>query len=129
MLMLIEIIAAMGFLLSLYAYHVEKKLADKNYKPVYSFNKNISCNKAFLSKYGKLLGRSNSFYGMFFYLMIFILLQLKFFDFVFLISILSVPGSIYLAYLSYVKLRTFCLVCTSIYLINILLLFLSYKYI
>ena len=124
---MIKILAVIGFLLSLYAYHVEKKSVRKNYKPVCDINKSISCTRAFSSKYGKLLGESNSFYGMFFYPLIFLLTQLNLINIVFLILIFSFLGTIYLAYLSYIKLKTFCLVCTSIYLINLLLLFLSYK--
>ncbi|MBS3066099.1 hypothetical protein J4229_03590 [Candidatus Pacearchaeota archaeon] len=90
-------------------------------------NENISCTKAFSSKYGRLLGKSNSFYGMLFYPLIFLLAQLNLFGFIFLISIFSFLGTVCLAYLSYVKLKTFCLVCTGIYLVNVLLLFLSYK--
>lgn len=125
--MIIEILVIIGFWLSFYAYYVEKKLANKNYKPVCDISKEISCSRAFLSRYGKLLGKSNSFFGMFFYPVVYILFSLNFFSFVFLLSMLSALGSIYLAYLSYIKLRTFCLICTSIYLINFLLLFFSYK--
>jgi len=124
---MISVLAVIGVLLSLYAYHVEKKSSGKNYKPVCNISENISCTKAFSSKYGRMLGKSNSFYGMIFYPLIFLLAQLNLFSFIFLISIFSFLGTIYLAYLSYVKLKTFCLVCTGIYLVNVLLLFLSYK--
>ncbi len=126
--MVINLLAIIGFWLSFYSYYVEKKSKNKNYKPVCNISKNISCTKAFLSKYGRLLGKSNSFYGMFFYISIFFLAQLNLISFIFFISIFSFLGTVYLAYLSYIKLKTFCLVCTSIYLINILLLFFSYKY-
>ena len=126
--MIIEILAIIGFWLSFYAYYVEKSASkNKNYKPVCDISKEISCTKAFTSKYRKLLGKSNSFFGMFFYPVVYFLFSLNFFSLVFLLSILSALGSVYPAYLSYVKLKTFCLVCTSIYLINFLLLFFSYK--
>ncbi len=129
--MIIKLLAIIGFWLSFYAYYVEKKAGKKsakeNYRPVCDISPKISCTKAFSSKYGRLLGMSNSLFGMFFYLVIYILFSLNLFNYVFFLSVLSVPGSIYLAYISYIKLKTFCLVCTSIYLINFLLLFLSYK--
>ncbi len=125
--MLIEILSVIGFLLSFYAYSVEKKLGNKNYKPVCDISRNISCTKAFSSRYGKLLGKSNSFFGMFFYLAICFLSLLNLANYIFFLSAFAVVGSFYLAYISYVKLRTFCLICTSIYLVNLLLLFFSYK--
>lgn len=125
---MIRILAVIGFWLSFYAYYVEKKSRNKNYKPICNISKNISCTKAFLSKYGKLLGKSNSVFGMFFYPTIYLLSFFNLISYIFYLSMFSVLGSLYLAYLSYIKLKTFCLVCTSIYLINILLLFFSYKY-
>ncbi len=125
--MIIEILAIIGFWLSFYAYYVEKKSARENYKPVCDISKEISCTKAFLSRYGKLFGKSNSLFGMLFYPVIFALSSLNLFNYSFFLSIFSVLGSLYLAYISYMKLKTFCLVCTSIYLINLLLLFFSYK--
>ena len=125
--MIIEILASVGFILSCYAYYVEKKAADKKFKPVCDINENISCTKAFLSEYGKILGKPNSFFGIFFYPIVFILFYLNVFSFVFYLSLLSAVSSVYLAYLSYVKLKNFCLVCTGVYLVNFLLLFFSYK--
>ena len=125
--MLIAILAIIGFLASFYAYYVGKKLADKNYKPACDISKKISCTKAFTSKYGRLFGVSNSIFGIVFYSIIYVLFSLGLFNYVFFLSMLSVLATVYLAYLSYIKLKTFCLVCTVTYLVNILLLFSSYK--
>jgi len=124
--MIIQVIAFVGFLLSVYSYYVEWKTSKvKDYKPLCDIRENISCGKVFNSPYGKTFGVSNSIGGIFFYIVIFflVLYNLKY---VFYLSILSVLGSIYLAYVSYIKLKNFCLVCTGIYVVNILLLYFSY---
>jgi len=123
----IIIISIIGVLLSIYAYHTEIKIrANKKYKPVCDISKNISCTKAFQSKYGKLFGVPNSLLGIFFYILI-ILLSFFSLKIVFYLAILSVLGSTVLSYFSYYKLKTFCVVCTSIYIVNILLLIFSYQ--
>ena len=120
------IIAIVGLLVSAYAYVTELNLhKNKDYHALCDINNRISCSRAFMSKYGKMFGISNSLGGIFFYLTVIVL---SFFNpiYVFYLSIIAVLGSIVLAYFSYIKLRTFCLVCTAAYLINILLFIFSY---
>ena len=119
------IVAVIGVLLSLYAYYVEKKHEkNKNYKALCDITDKSSCSAAFSSKYGKLLGVSNSLLGIVFYIII-IILSYTYKEFILYLAILSVLGSVYLAYIQYAKIRNFCLVCTAIYLVNILLLMFS----
>jgi len=121
----IIIIAIIGIFLSAYALYVEKKMRiDKKYNAVCDISKNISCSRAFRSKYGKLFGVSNSLIGILFYFLVIVFYFINL-NFVLYISILAVVGSFYLAYISYVKMKNFCLVCTGIYLVNILLLLFS----
>ena len=128
MILALKVISVVGFLLSIYAYYVEKKSEkNKEYKAICDLSENMSCNKAFTSEYGKLMGISNSIYGIFFYILILLLIQYNYLNYVFYLALLSVLGSIYLAYISYFKLKNFCLVCTSIYTVNILLLIFSYQ--
>ena len=69
----IYIISIIGFLLSTYAFFVERKIKKSNsYKPLCDISKKISCTKAFGSKSGSLTGISNSFAGIFFYLIVFL---------------------------------------------------------
>ena len=123
----ILVLGVIGFLLSWYSYYAEKKFCRTRRKMICDINDKISCTKAFTSVYGKTFGISNSIYGMVFYLVVLIS---SFYDirYVFYLSILSVLGSIYLAYILYFKVKSFCLVCSSIYLVNILLLIFSYYY-
>ncbi len=116
-----------GILLSIYAFYVENKnRKEKSYKPVCDITEKVSCTKAFSSQYGKILGISNSAIGIFFYLLILILSITNQIKIIFYFSVLAFTGTIYLSYISYFRLKNFCLVCTGIYIINFLLLFLSY---
>lgn len=124
--MTITIIATIGLILSIYALYVERKSKDKNYKALCDINKGMSCSKTFSSKYGKTFGISNSIYGILFYMLIIILFFINQRNIIFYLAIFSVLGSGYLAYLQYFKIKNFCLVCTLIYLVNLLLLFFAW---
>ncbi|MAE12978.1 hypothetical protein CMO92_00295 [Candidatus Woesearchaeota archaeon] len=120
-------VAVLGFLLSSYGYYIERKSeADKRYKAVCDINDRMSCSKTFQSKYGTFLGVSNSLWGMLFYFVVILLAGYGLNRFVFYLSLLAVLGSVYLAYILYVKLKNFCLICNGIYLVNVLLLVFSY---
>jgi len=124
----IPLLAGIGFFLSLYAVYVKRKASkSKNYKPICDISKNISCTKAFKSSYGRLLVLPNSVYGILFYLLIYILAISNNIDVIFYLSIFATIGSIYLAYISYIKQKNYCVVCTATYLVNILLLIFSYS--
>jgi len=68
---------------------------------------------------------SNSLIGALFYAAIIILQLLGFYLAIFYLAILGCLGSVVLAYILYFKIKTLCIVCTSLYLINALLLFFS----
>ncbi len=119
------ILAAIGLVLSAYAYYVEKRKKDKKYKPACDINNKISCTKAFMSKYGKLFGVSNSLLGIVFYLFVILLFAFGYRNTVFYLTLFSVIGSSYLAYLQLFKVKGFCVVCSLIYLVNIFLLLFS----
>jgi vitamin-K-epoxide reductase (warfarin-sensitive) len=122
----LKILATIGFFLSLYAFYIKNKYKkDPNYIPLCNLNKNISCTKAFSSSYSNIFYLPNSLYGILFYVLIFLLASLNLFNYIFPLSIISVLISLYLAYLLYFKVKSLCLICTSTYLINLLLLFFS----
>lgn len=119
----IQFFSVLGFVVSLYAYRVERRLkVTADYKPFCDFNDSMSCTKAFTSSSGHLFGISNALGGLFFYALLFILTFFASPDLVFYLTLASFWGTLYLTYVSYVKMRNFCFVCTIIYLINILLL-------
>lgn len=115
-------LALIGILLSCYALYV-KKTAERyrKYKPLCDLAENISCTKAFMSKEGSLTGLPNPVYGLAYYILVFIATMYYQKELIFYLSIIAFATSLYLAYISYFKQKNFCLVCSSIYLINILI--------
>jgi len=117
--MVIRILSSVGFLLSAYAFYVIKRSnkSDK-YKPLCDINENLSCTKAFMSKYGNLLVIPNPLYGILFYTLMFIIGEHKVLLY---LSSMAFAFTLYLGYVSYYKQKNFCLVCSSIYVVNTLL--------
>jgi len=127
MLILLFILSLIGLLISVYTFASERKLAkNKYYKPLCDINDKISCTKNFKSSDAKIFFISNSLLGIFFFIIITILVFLNYYNYIFYLSIPAFLFNIYLAYASYIKLKNFCLVCTSTYLIVILILIFSY---
>jgi vitamin-K-epoxide reductase (warfarin-sensitive) len=125
----IILLSLAGMVVSIYAYMVEMNISkNPDYKPLCDLSDTISCSRAISSKYGKFVGISNSFIGMAFYAILFVLACFSAASLIFYISIAGVVASIGLAYISYFRIKSFCLVCTSVYLINVLLLLVSYAY-
>lgn len=118
----IQLFSALGFIVSLYAYRTERRLKTiTDYKPFCDFNDSMSCTKAFTSPYGHVFGVSNALGGSFFYAFLFLLTFFTSSDILFYLTLASFWGTVYLVYVSYVKMRNFCLVCNIIYFINLLL--------
>ncbi len=121
------LLAILGFALSVYAYFVEINVArDEAYKPICDISDRMSCTKLFASQYAKLVGIPNTMIGMLFYILIFVLACFSAASLIFYISIAACIVTVGLAYISHVMVRSFCLLCTSIYIVNILLLVVSY---
>jgi vitamin-K-epoxide reductase (warfarin-sensitive) len=116
------VLAIIGFCLSAYAYYLEYKvLGDPSYKPACDLNDRISCTKPIRSAYGKLLGISNSILGMAFYTAIIGLALTHQPHVVQILTLGGLAGTIVFAYVLYFKIKSLCLVCTSLYIVNILL--------
>ncbi len=120
--LIIQILAFLGLLVSLYAYTVERNARNPNYKAFCDFTESMSCTKAFTSPYGKLFGISNALGGLIFYAVVLLLTFFGQTTFIFILALVSFWGTLYLAYLSYFKMKNFCMVCNIIYMLNILLL-------
>ena len=117
------ILALVGLVVSIYAYLVEQKVKENSaYKPACDINNRISCTKAFTSKYSSVMGISNTIIGMVFYVLVLITALLGFNWLVCMYTITAALVSIVAAYILYVKVGSFCLVCTMIYIINFSLL-------
>tara|TARA_Y100000310_G_scaffold281791_1_gene302533 strand:- start:1440 stop:1796 length:357 start_codon:yes stop_codon:yes gene_type:complete len=114
--MIIEVLAWIGLIISVYALYVKLRVEhNRKFKPLCDIKKNISCTRAFTSKYGNLAILPNPLIGVIFYVLVLLLPQ-----FLMVLSIIGLIATFYLAYLS-AEQRNFCLVCLSIYLVNILI--------
>lgn len=120
--MFVEVVAAAGLLVSLYAWYVERRFGEKSYKPACDISENVSCTKAFTSRYGRLFGIPNSVLGVVFYTAMFVLAWFGYAQLVLYAAIFAMLGTLYLAYISYFVQKNFCLVCWSVYVVNIVLL-------
>lgn len=124
-----SLLAVAGITASAYAFWVERKIAhDHTYKPMCDLSDKISCSKVARSPYAQLFQFSNSMWGILFYISILCCSLLDYSKLLLILSIMGVVVSCGLAYILYTKIKSFCLVCTSLYIINILLLITSYWY-
>lgn len=126
MIVSIFILSLIGFAIATYATITEKKIEENpDYKPACDINDRISCSKPLKSPYAKLFFISNSLLSMIFYGAMALLAFIGAHTLILLGSIAACAVSAYLAYLLYFKIKSLCLVCTSLYVVNILLLIAS----
>lgn len=119
-------LALLGLLLSIYAaYVVSRRARSRSYRPWCDMSPRVSCTKAFMSPDGRLLRVHNAWLGVVGYLVLFILAARGRYDALIVFATAATLLSLYLAYVSYVEMRTFCAVCTTIHLVNALLVVLS----
>ena len=117
---LIILLSFIGFCISLYAYFVDQNIQkDPTYKPVCDISDAVSCSKPIRSPYGKLLGFSNSYLGLVYYPILAILAVVGNNTSLLVLATGSLVFSLYLAYILFTKIKSFCLICLSIYAINI----------
>lgn len=117
------ILALIGFCLSLYAYYLEQKVKnDEQYKASCDINDRISCTKPILSPYSHFFYFSNAILGLIFYALIAVLAFFNLHALLLFLAIGGVVASCILGYLLFFEIKSFCLVCTSLYIVNILIL-------
>ena len=112
------VLVFIGLVLSVYASWVVLHLRVKSYVPVCDFSSSMSCSKAFSSSSGKLLGVSNAFVGVLYYVFLFVLLIFSFPIFFF--TAIALLLSLYLSIVLYQE-RNACVICILIYVVNVLL--------
>lgn len=126
----IMLLALAGLVVSIYAYVIEVNISkNPEYKPMCDLSSIISCSRTMGSSYNKLVGISNALIGMAFYSLLFILASFSAATLIFYLASAALIVSIGLAYITYFKIRSLCLVCTAIYGINLLLVVVSYTYV
>jgi vitamin-K-epoxide reductase (warfarin-sensitive) len=119
-------LAVIGFVLSVYSFYIEKRFERTPQKSVCDINDRVSCTKAFTSQWGKTFGVKNSVWGILLYIFVFGLTWFGFDKLLFYVSIFVVLSSIYLGYILLTRVKSVCLICFSVYTINILILIYSY---
>lgn len=123
MIISIFILACIGFAISLYLYFVEQKMkSDITYKPVCDISDRISCSKVIQSPYSKLFMVSNVIVGMVYYAIVAVLALFNMSKILVIAAVGGALASCYLAYLLYFKIKSFCVMCTSLYVVNFLIL-------
>ena len=116
-------LSTLGFLISAYAlYGYYRSMENKKYRSLCDISDLTSCSKTFRSDYGKHLGVPNGAWGMVFYLVFFMLVFQNQTQFLFLFSVVAMATSMWLGYNLLMKIKTICLDCILIYLINLSLL-------
>jgi vitamin-K-epoxide reductase (warfarin-sensitive) len=124
---MVLIIALIGLGITLYGIMVEKKVQeDSQYKAACDISDKVSCTRTFTSPYAKMFGFSNIWALFFYYCTIIALYLCKAYYFVFLTAAAGCIVSIFFAYILYFKIRTLCLICTSLYIVNAVLLYAAY---
>ncbi|MBW2965396.1 hypothetical protein KY363_08115 [Candidatus Woesearchaeota archaeon] len=120
--------ALIGAILSAYLIYVEQMLKrDSHYKAMCDLGNRISCTKVATSKYAYTLKISNALAGLAFYSVVILLAGLGMIQLIFYLSALAMLFSMYLGYVSFFRMKHFCLVCTATYVVNIFLLILSFS--
>jgi uncharacterized membrane protein len=117
------ILSALGFCISLYAYIIESKIKrDPTFKPMCDISDVISCSKPVTSPYANLFYVSNAFLGMLYYVSVALFAIFHVYSLLLIAALMACIISAILAYFLYFKIKTLCLVCTALYIINILIL-------
>lgn len=118
--LILMLLAALGFGLSLYAYYLEKKIQeDPTYHPVCNISERVSCTKPITSPYGKLFGFSNSILGLVFYPLLGVLALLNQPRVLHLAALGLLLFTTYLAYVLFAKVKAICPLCIAVYVVNI----------
>lgn len=124
----IIILATIGACIALYSYLVERKIQQNpEYKPVCDLSDRISCSKPIKSPYKNIFFISNSLLALFFYVLLIGAAILHFNTFIIFTTIIGCIISCIFAYLLYFKIKSLCLLCTALYIINFLLLYISIR--
>jgi uncharacterized membrane protein/protein-disulfide isomerase len=103
-------------------YHL---LTDPGYSSFCDVNATVNCTQAYLSSYGSFLGVPVALFGVFFFTLVLLLVGVggratsterdAVPAYVFALSTIGLAFILYLAWASYVQLKTFCMLCAATY--------------
>ena len=91
------------------------------YTPWCDFSESVSCSRAFTSSYSHALGVHNGWFGVLAYPIIAWLAMAGRSLELLGAGTLLVLASASLAYVSFVKMRNYCVVCTAVYVVNLMI--------
>ncbi|MEO8522245.1 MAG: vitamin K epoxide reductase family protein [Acidobacteriota bacterium] len=110
-------------------------LTNPGYTSFCDVNATVSCTQAYLSQYGSLFGVPVAIFGVLFFLLVLLLVGLggrqassvrdSVPAYVFALSTVALAFSLYLAWASYIQLKTFCMLCAATYAAVIALFIIS----
>lgn len=127
MMTVIFIIALIGLAISIYGIKVESNLKENaQYKASCDLSDTISCSKPMLSQYNAMFGISNIWVSALYYCAIIASTFINLPMLTLILASLGVAVSIVFAYILYFKIRSLCLICTSLYIVNIALMVASF---
>jgi len=117
----------LGFAVALYGVFMEQQIKkNSDHKPICDISDRISCSKVLKSSYANMFGVSNAIIGLIYYASLFVLQLLSWYTFLLILAILGALFSLYLAFILYTRIKTFCILCTSAYIINFILVYFAY---
>lgn len=117
------ILAAIGLCISLYTYWVEGKIKNEpTYKPACDLSDRVSCSKPMLSPYANIFYFSNAIMSITYYALVLVLVYFNMIQLLFVAAFGACLTSLFLAYLLYVKIKSLCILCTSLYVVNFVIL-------
>ena len=124
---IVIILAVIGLLISIYGITVERNLQqDEQYKAACDISDMVSCSRPMLSSYNALLGISNIWASACYYLIVIAIALVDQPQLLMIITSAGLIATLIFAYILYVKIRSLCLICTSLYIVNIALAISSY---
>ncbi len=126
------LLAGAGISLFLLFHHVKLTSGCQFLPSSCAINEQFNCDVVALSSYSQILGMPVAGYGLFFYLFCFLLTMKPYFQLqrreeqskgaLFSLSVFAVLVSLVFFHISHFVIRTFCLYCSILYLINVLFL-------
>lgn len=120
-------LACVGLISALYGLFVERTLKEnKDYKPVCDISDRVSCTRPMLSSYANMFGISNSALCALYYVSIMLIAFWGNTHVLFLMTSIGMLATLFFAYILYFKIKSFCLICTMMYLINLALISICY---
>lgn len=126
MLTILLILAVIGIAVSAYGYITEQKVKkDASFKAACDISDRVSCTKVMLSPYANMFFFSTFGIALVYYALIGVFAYFNLVNIIFIASIGSCLVSCFLAYLLIFKIKSLCVLCTSLYVINFLMLLFS----